>query len=173
MFFQIITHTPLWVWAILGLLLWVGHKQTLPRTVSLRRITVLPLVMVGLSLAGTLTAFGTGNRALLAWGIAAAIAAAVVMTRHLPHGTQYNAWTESFHIPGSYTPLVLMMGIFFTKYAVGVTLVMHPDLARDALFSQSVSALYGGCSGVFVARAARLWRLASAKANGMTSPQGA
>ena len=173
MFFQIITHTPLWVWAILGLLLWVGHKQTLPRTVSLRRITVLPLVMVGLSLAGTLTAFGTGNRALLAWGIAAAIAAAVVMTRHLPHGTQYNAWTESFHIPGSYTPLVLMMGIFFTKYAVGVTLVMHPDLARDALFSQSVSALYGGCSGVFVARAARLWWLASTKANGTTSPRGA
>ena len=173
MFVQIITHTPVWVWAILVVLLWVGLKQTLPRSVSLRRITVLPLVMVGLSLAGTLTAFGTGNRALLAWGIAAAITAAVVMTRNLPHGTQYNAWTESFQIPGSWTTLVLMMGIFITKYAVGVTLSMQPDMGRDALFSQSVGALYGGFSGVFVARAARLWRLASAKANGTTSPQGA
>ncbi len=173
MFVQIITQTPLWVWAILVALVWVGLKQTLPRSVSLRRITVLPLVMVGLSLAGMVTAFGTGNHTLLAWGIAAAVAVSVVMTRNLPHGSQYNVWTESFQIPGSWTPLVLMMGIFITKYAVGVTLVMHPELARDALFSQSVGALYGGCSGVFVARAARLWRLASAKANGMTSPQGA
>ena len=173
MLIQIISHTPLWVWAILVVLLWVGLKQTLPRSVSLRRITVLPLVMVGLSLAGTLTAFGAGNHALLAWGAAAAVAAAVVMTRTLPQATQYNTWTQHFQIPGSWTPLVLMMGIFITKYAVGVTLSMRPDLARDAMFSQSVGALYGGFSGVFVARAARLWRLASAKANGTTSPQGA
>ncbi len=173
MFIQIITHTPLWVWAILVVILWVGLKQTLPRSVSLRRITVLPLVMVGLSLAGTLTAFGTDNHALLAWGAAAAVAAAVVMTRNLPQGTQYNTWTQQFQIPGSWTPLVLMMGIFVTKYAVGVTLSMRPDLAREAMFGQCVGALYGGFSGVFVARAARLWRLASAKASGTTGPQGA
>ncbi len=173
MFIQIITRTPVWVWAILAVLLWVGLKQTLPRSVSLRRITVLPLVMVGLSLAGTVTAFGTGNHTLLAWAVAAAVALAVVITRNLPHGTQFNAWTESFQIPGSWTPLVLMMGIFITKYAVGVTLSIRPDLARDALFGQCVGALYGGFSGVFVARAARLWRLASSKANGTTSPQGA
>jgi hypothetical protein len=166
MFIQIITHTPVWVWAVLGLLVWVGLRQTLPRSVSLRRILVIPLVMVGLSLAGTVTAFGASNHALLAWGIAATIAVTVVMTRNLPPGTQYNAWTEAFHIPGSWTPLALMMAIFVTKYAVGVALAMHPELAREALFSQCVGALYGGCSGVFVARAARLWRLASSKANG-------
>lgn len=171
MFIQIITHTPLWVWAILVALLCVGLRQTLPRSVGLRRITVIPLVMVGLSLAGMFTGFGAGNHAPLAWGLAAAVAGTVVMTRNLPQGSHYNAWTESFQIPGSWTPLVLMMGIFVTKYAVGVTLVMHPDLARDALFSQSVGALYGTFSGVFVARAARLWRLASA--HGTTSPQSA
>ena len=173
MFIQIITRTPIWVWAILILLLWVGLKQTLPRNVSLRRITVLPLVMVGLSLAGVFSAFGSGMNALLAWGAGAAISAAVVMQRNLRQATQYNAWTQQFQLPGSWTPLVLMMGIFITKYAVGVTLAMQPDLAGNAMFSQSVGALYGGFSGVFVARAARLWRLASAKASGATIPQGA
>ena len=173
MFIQIITRTPIWVWAILILLLWVGLKQTLPRNVSLRRITVLPLVMVGLSLAGVFSAFGSGMNALLAWGAGAAISAAVVMQRNLRQATQYNAWTLQFQLPGSWTPLVLMMGIFITKYAVGVTLAMQPDLAGNAMFSQSVGALYGGFSGVFVARAARLWRLASAKASGATIPQGA
>jgi hypothetical protein len=172
MLIQIITRTPVWVWAILVLLLWIGLKQSVPRSISLRRITVLPVVMVGLSLAGLLAGFGTANHALLAWGLAAAVAMVVVMTRRLPQATHYNAWTQQFHIPGSWTPLVLMMGIFITKYAVGVTLAMHPDLARDMLFSQSVGALYGGFSGVFAARAAQLWRLASAKTNGTTVPQG-
>ena len=171
MFIQIITRTPIWVWAILGLLLWVGLQQSVPRSVSLRRITVLPLVMIGLSLAGMFTAFGAGSHALLAWGIAAVVAGAVVMSRSLPQATQYNSWTQQFQLPGSWTPLVLMMGIFITKYAVGVTLAMHPGLARDALFSQSVGALYGGFSGVFAGRAARLWRLASSKSSGATTPQ--
>ena len=169
MFYQIITRTPIWVWAVLALLLWVGVKQTLPRNVSLWRITVLPLVMVGLSLAGMLTAFGAGNHALLAWGAAAAVAAAVVMRCSLPQATHYNAWTQQFHIPGNWTPLVLMMGIFITKYAAGITLAMHPELARDALFSQSAGALYGSFSGVFAGRALRLWCLAESNANGTSN----
>lgn len=173
MFIQIITKTPIWVWGILALLLWVGVKQSLPRRVSLRRITVLPLAMAGLSLAGMLTAFGAGSPALLVWGAVLAAFAAAVMTRSLPQATQYNAWTQQFQIPGSWTPLVLMMGIFITKYAVGVALAMYPDLARDALFSQSVGALYGGFGGVFAGRALRLWRLAENRTNGNNSLKGA
>ena len=172
MLIQIITRTPVWVWAILVLLLWAGFVQTLPRSVGLRRVTVLPLVMVGLSLAGMLTAFGTGHHALLAWGAVAAITAAFVMQLSLPQATRYNSWTQQFQLPGSWTPLVLMMGIFITKYAVGVTLAMHPEWARDALFSQSVAALYGSFSGVFAGRAARLWRLVSSKASGVTVLKG-
>jgi hypothetical protein len=175
MLIQIITHTPVWVWAILVLLLWVGIKQTLPRSVSLQRITVLPFAMVGLSLAGTLTAFGAGVYALLAWCAAAAVTSAValVAVRGLPQRTHYSASTKRFDLPGSWTPMVLMMGIFITKYAVGVTLAMQPELARNALFIQGVSALYGGFSGVFIARSAPLWRLAFDQSTHTTIAQGA
>jgi hypothetical protein len=37
---------------------------------------------------------------------------------------------------------------------------MQPAHANDVLFALAVSALYGAFSGVFAARAARLWRLA-------------
>ena len=66
-------------------------------------------------------------------------------------------------MPGSAVPLALMMGIFFTKYAVGVTLGMHLAQANDVSFALAVSALYGAFSGVFAGRAARLWRLALAQ----------
>ena len=69
----------------------------------------------------------------------------------------------SKRVPGSAVPLALMMGIFLTKYAVGVTLAMHLVQAGDLAFAMSLSALYGAFSGVFAARAARLWRLALAQ----------
>ena len=52
------------------------------------------------------------------------------------------------------------MGIFFTKYAVGVSIGMQPALAHDTSFALTVSTLYGAFSGIFMARTAKLWRLA-------------
>ena len=73
--------------------------------------------------------------------------------------------------PGSAVPLALMMGIFFTKYAVGVLLAMHPELRHQMGFALGISALYGGFSGIFAARALRLWTLAlrSDRAQGRTA----
>lgn len=56
--------------------------------------------------------------------------------------------------------LLLILGIFITQYVVGVGTAMQPALARDANFSLGFGALYGAFSGVFLARAVRLWRLA-------------
>lgn len=54
-----------------------------------------------------------------------------------------------------------MMGLFLTKYTVGVALALHPELRRQAAFGLAVPLLYGAFSGVFAARALRMWRLAS------------
>jgi len=56
--------------------------------------------------------------------------------------------------------MVLIMGIFLTKYAVGVSLVMHPELKSSANFSLAIGTLYGVFSGIFAGRAIRLIRLA-------------
>jgi hypothetical protein len=56
--------------------------------------------------------------------------------------------------------MLLILGIFLTKYGVGITLAMQPGMARDGLFTLAVGGLYGLFSGIFAGRAARLWRLA-------------
>jgi len=53
-----------------------------------------------------------------------------------------------------------MMGIFLLKYAVGISLAMAPELASSAGYATLVGAVSGALSGVFLGRAARLWRLA-------------
>jgi hypothetical protein len=76
-----------------------------------------------------------------------------------PSGTLYAATSRSFYIPGSAMPLGLILGIFLTKYFVGVELALQPALARDSSFALQIALLYGVFNGLFAARALRLWRL--------------
>lgn len=157
---QIIIHTPHWVWGLLLALLALGMSQVFTRTVTLRRTTLLPLAMVALSLYGTVSALGAAPQVLLAWLVGATLTAWLVTQRPLPVGTRFDCATHCFTVPGSAVPLALIVGIFLTKYGVGVQLAMAPALQHDSTFTLVVGALNGGFSGVFAARGARLWRLA-------------
>jgi hypothetical protein len=160
MLFEILAHTPRWVFVLFAVLVWFGAKQLLANTVSLTRITLLPLAMTGLSVYGVISAFGESPAALAGWAVGAAALVFLVLQRRLPAGTRYDAATRRFHLGGSAVPLVLMMGIFFTKYIVGVMLAMHPEIGHQAGFALGISTLYGIFSGIFSARALRLWKLA-------------
>lgn len=159
MVLQIISHTPAWVWFLLAALLWVGAQQLFTRQVSVRRVTVFPLVMTGLSLYGTLSVFGSQAQTLPIWLTAVVLSIGLVGARPLPPSVRYDADTQRFILPGSAVPLFLILGIFCTKYAVGVSVGMEPARATQTEFAVTVSALYGVFSGVFLARAGRLWKL--------------
>ncbi len=160
MLVQILANTPTWVWGLLAALLALGASQLFTRSASLLRVMILPAAMTGLSLYGTLSVFGAAPAGLLAWCAAAGMAVPLVLRRPLPARTRYDAATRRFTLPGSGLPLLLILGIFLTKYVVGVMLAMRPALAGDAGFAPAVAALYGAFSGVFIGRALRLWRLA-------------
>ena len=159
MLVQIITHTPTWVFGLFALLLWLGGRQLRAGQVSLVRMAIMPVAMAGLSVYGVWSAFGGSPLAALAWALALLAVCALALLRAPASRARYHPDSRSFSMPGSALPLARMMGIFFTKYAVGVALVMHPGLAQDAAVALPVSALYGAFSGGFAARALRLWRL--------------
>ena len=160
MLIQIISRTPSWVWALFLALLVLGALQMRQRSTSLLRQIVLPMVLVGLSLLGVLSAFHRSPVAALIWACAAAAVAAWVLQLPMAQGTRYDRATGLFTVPGSWVPLALIMGIFVTKYAVGVSLGMQPQLADNASVAYTVSALYGVMSGAFAGRALRLLGLA-------------
>ena len=157
---QIFLHTPKWVFVLFAALVWLGAKQLFANSVGLGRVTVMPIVMTGLSIFGVTSAFGDSPTALLAWAATALVALTLVLQRGLPASTRYAPASRTFHLAGSAVPLALMMGIFFTKYAVGVLLAMHPELSRQSGFALGIGALYGVFSGIFAARSLRLWKLA-------------
>lgn len=160
MFLEILAHTPRWVFALFALLVWLGSKQLLTSRMSLKRLTVLPIAMTGLSLYGVVSAFSDSPMALACWAGAALVFALLLLQRPLHAATRYDAGSRSFEVAGSAVPLMLMMGVFFTKYVVGVLMSMHPALAHQASFVLPVSLVYGAFSGIFAARALRMWKLA-------------
>lgn len=158
----IISHTPTWVFALFAALLALGLSQLRTRTASRARVTAMPVAMLVLAVTGVVSAFGLGRDGLLAllvWATGAVLVGRRVASLQNPAGTGYDPVLKQFALPGSAVPLVLIMGIFCTKYAVGVTLGFHPELAQHEAFALGVSGLYGVFSGIFAARALRLWRL--------------
>ncbi|KQP43074.1 DUF6622 family protein [Pseudorhodoferax sp. Leaf274] len=163
MLIQILTHTPAWVFALFALLAWLGAKQLQDGSTHLARVAAMPVAMVALAVYGVAGAFGrsdAGWLALAGWGLAAAAALAAVARLPLNPAVRYDPVSRRFFQPGSWVPLALMMGIFATKYAVGVLLAMHPGLAHQGGFATGISTLYGLFSGMFAGRALRLCRLA-------------
>ena len=160
MIIAIVQHTPLWVWLLLANLVALGLWQTRAREISLTRVTILPLVLIALSLGGVLSAFGSFPIALGGWvaGVGAALfgrdAVAV-------RGAAWSPGTRVLRVPGSWLPLTLVLGLFATKYFAGASLAMHPALAADATFAGLCSLGFGSFSGLFLARALSLRRLAA------------
>lgn len=159
MILRILANTPSWVWGLLAALLALGISQMFTRSASLARVMFLPAAMTGLALYGIFSVFGVNPAALLAWCAAAALSVPALLRRPLPARTRYDAATRRFTLPGSPLPLLLILGIFLTKYAVGVMLAMRPALGGEADFALSVAGLYGIFSGILLGRALRLWRL--------------
>lgn len=161
MLIQILTHTPKWVFALFAGLMVLGVSQLAGRHIGWRRVALLPLTMLGLSLFGVVSSFaGQQPWVLAGWAAAVGLAATAIASRPLPEGTRYDPASRRFAVTGSAWPLVLMMAIFTIKYAVGVALAMQPALASQAGFAWGLSLLFGALSGVFMGRALRLWRLA-------------
>ena len=153
---QILRGTPLWVYPLFLGLVALGYLQSKPREVAPAALAILPVALGVFSLSRVLGTFGLEPAALAAW--AAGTVAALLLNRALkqPAGAHWSEATGTFHVPGSWMPLALMMAVFFARYALAVSLAMAPSLGHSAGFAGAASFGFGLLSGVFLARALRV-----------------
>eukprot|EP01133_Synstelium_polycarpum_P021749 gene21749-26126_t len=169
---HIFSHTPLYVWAILGFLVYRGVLASRAREVSLRKLCIIPLVMLALSLSGVHGSFGFAGMAPYAWVAGALGGAALAWSLTDARAIVAIPARSSVQRPGSWLPLILMMCIFCMKYAVAVTLAIAPAYAHAAGFIVPVCLAYGCFSGLFLG--GLLLTVAVYRQAAMTSgPQGA
>lgn len=156
MILSILQHTPGWVWGLLLALLGIGLLQTRSREMSRGRVIALPVAMIGLSLAGLVSALGPLPLAFAAWAAGFLLAGWVLGDVVTVRGAAWSGATQRIRVPGSWQPLVLILGVFLTRYVCNVCLAIQPSLARDMLFATGCALVYGAFSGLFWSRARSL-----------------
>lgn len=155
---EIITHTPAWVFGLFIGLVLLGVQQRKNRHVKKPLAFILPLGMLVLSFTGVWTSFGFVPSALLVWCAGLSISAFVIGRIWPVRGLKYNQANNSFFIPGSWAPFLVIMLIFFAKYSVGVLHGINPTALESTPLKLAFSLVYGVCSGYFVGRALCLWQ---------------
>ena len=164
MLIQILSHTPLHVWAILAFLVHRGMVAARDREVEMRKLCIIPVVMLVLSLQDISARFGLDGIALAAWAAGMAIALPLVLVCGADRIAAGSA-PGTVRVRGSWMPLAMMMAVFFTRYAASVMLAVFPQAQQNALAAGLVCTLFGLFNGVFVGRLARdLWTHANLQA---------
>lgn len=161
----IVRSTPSWVWGLLAGLVALGATQLRERTASRLRVLAMPVAMTAYSAYGVISAFGSAGHvawALGCWAATAALSACllVVIDPCAPRKARFDATTGNYHLPGSVVPLLLILAVFLTKYAVGIELALRPQAAALLDFAIPVCLMYGLFNGMFAARTVRLHLLA-------------
>jgi uncharacterized membrane protein len=157
---QILRGTPTWVWGLLAGLLVLGVTQLRARNVGAVRTALVPVGMLAFSASAMVGAFAASHlftEMLSAW-IAVAGLVALAFLPGTPTAS-YDPARRQFRVPGSVLPLLMIVGIFLVKWAVGVELALAPQRVQDSGFVLAVACTYGVFNGLFAGRALRLARL--------------
>lgn len=155
MLIQILTRTPLYVWAILAFLLWRGAVEMRDRELTLRRMLILPLVMLGLSLNDMALKFDMGMVLVAAW-VTGCVAAMLLAWRFGRTRIAAGTAPDRVLVRGSVMPLILMLAIFLTKYITSIVLVIQPQLAHQLAVAATICLVFGVFNGLLLGRLARM-----------------
>jgi hypothetical protein len=157
---QTMQHTPGWVWVLLLALICLGYLQSRTRPVSKPRLLALPAAMLGLSLYSLIVTFGAVRLGLLAWLAGGMLALLLHRVRARPAEAVYAPDTRLYTVRGSWVPLILMLAIFFARYAVAATVAIDAPLRQADALIAAAGLVYGFLSGTFLARARAVLRAA-------------
>jgi len=151
----ILRHTPLWVWALLAVLIWLGSLGLRRRRMALRRVAIIPAVFIIWGLSGlvarpfdaaTIAALWLGGLAL---GTALGLATG-------PRLLGIDRARRAVELPASWWPLARNLIIFFAHYALIVASAILT--AHKAALLQADIAVSGAGAGYFTGWAVILLR---------------
>ena len=152
MLMSILRHTPVFVWLILAALVWRGWSARRDREVAARKLAIIPLVLLALSLWGVLSAYASHAVTLPLW-LAGVLAGTFVASRLVRGEVAVLPERAALLVRGSWVPMVVLVTMFLLKYVTNVALAIQPALAANASFANVSCALSGLLSGALFGNA--------------------
>ena len=130
---DILSHTPVWVWAIFGLLIYLGWQRTKDRTISVWRLLLLPAILGALAISGYAGA-GTGALPAIVVGLIAGGVFGWLLERE---GATRRLDNHRLWLRGEWWSFAQVVLIFVFRYVVTVAVVVSPMLAANTMWHLS------------------------------------
>ena len=161
----VISHTPVWVFAVFALLIVLGAQALRERTVPLRRVVITPAVFIVWGIVSLATKPSFSVLLVGDWLLTALVGAAIAGLALRFDGLRADRDRRLVHLPGSPFPLIRNVVIFVTKFGLGVAMATAPE-AREhiAFWDVAVSGLSAGYFFGWLARLGMAYRRAPALA---------
>lgn len=144
--YQILIHTPPWVWILLAYLVWQGIRSMQPRKAPIWRALIVPVVFIAWGVSSISFGHQNSQWPLVAWIVAAlALLPLGVLT---PRPFDVDHKTGEIIRPGSAFGLIRNLVVFSLQYAVGViSAVDAGDRAVAFIVGRAIS---GATAGYFI-----------------------
>lgn len=153
----IIQHTPLWVFPLIALVLFLGARSLRNRVYTAPRLVAFPAVLVAMSVSNLFSA--SVPPLILAAGAAALAMGATLGWLAAPAPLSVDRETGEIEVPGSVVPLLVVIAIVVLRYTFGYLFARYPELRADPVCLFELTAASALLTGVTVGRFASLgWR---------------
>lgn len=151
--------TPVWVWPLLGFLIYLGIRALKPATVSLWQLAILPAVFLiwGLHSVATNASLDVATGSLWLVGLLAGFGCGVWLTTRSKASADRPAGTLA--IPGSAIPLIVTVVIFALEYTLGYMAGRWPEMTGDPVYNLFGFGLSGALAGLLIGRFAGFVRI--------------
>jgi hypothetical protein len=152
---QMVRHTPIWVFPLMAAVLWLGSINLRERTMPLRLLFVLPVVMLVLSVGNSIGTAAEPVLVLVDWFFSAAMGAAIGW-RLTREPLMIDPKAGRMTLPPSLVPLVVCVAIFVLRYAFGYLYGRYPELLADRNYALALIAGSTLLGGIMIGRCARI-----------------
>jgi hypothetical protein len=161
---QFVSHTPIWVWALLVFLITRGIAAMKPGDITLGKLAIVPALFTAWGLWSINARYGASWDAWALWlvGIGAGAGVGWMLLRRST--LTANRATGMLWRSADYSLLPLLLVTFVFKYGFESALAMSPTLAADDGFRAAYLLLSGGFTGIFIGKYLRYlaaWRRAA------------
>lgn len=129
----ILQGTPVWVFALFFVLVWLGAKRLRPHTTPLARVWTVPAIFIVWGLSGLAAHNGAPLQIAAHWLLGALVGAALGAWSLSPERLQFDHRNRLVRQPGSALPLLRNLAIFFGHYALQVFAATHPQMRDSAM----------------------------------------
>ncbi len=151
-FFEVLTHTPWWVYVMFAYILYAGITATKLRSVPVSQLFIVPIALTILSIHTLVGRIGDHVLYIIPWVIAAALGMVIGWIEMKRLNITVDRENHLLKIPGSIFTLILLLLFFGCKYYYGFVSATAPERAKQIQFLIFILMITGMGTGVMWVR---------------------